>query len=281
VQLDSALKQDIITSVTNALREDIGNGDITALLVPEASQSTAEIIVREAAVICGIPWANEVFNQLDPGISLDWAIDEGAEVEPEQVLCELKGNSRNLLTGERTALNFLQFLSGTASISREYAKLVMDRATSILDTRKTIPGLRLAQKYAVRIGGCKNHRMGLYDAFLIKENHIAACGGIAKAISRARALAPGKPIEIEVESLDEFEQAMAANPDRIMLDNFSVEMATLAVELDTSANKIEISGGLSKNEISEFLIKTAVPFFSTGQLTKNCRAIDLSMKITN
>jgi nicotinate-nucleotide pyrophosphorylase (carboxylating) len=279
VLLGPELEENIILNVTRALAEDIGSGDITALLVPASSESDAAIISREEAVICGIPWVNEVFKQLDPGIKLAWTVAEGDDIASEQIVCEIQGNSRNILTGERTALNFLQLLSGTATLSREYANLVTNTSTRILDTRKTIPGLRLAQKYAVRIGGCHNHRMGLYDAFLIKENHIAACGGIEKAVARAREVAPGRLVEVEVETLEEFDQALSANSDRIMLDNFAVEDIYLTVKRDNARDRIEISGGLTKNEISELIKKTSIPFFSTGQLTKNCRAIDFSMRL--
>ncbi|MBV1931822.1 MAG: carboxylating nicotinate-nucleotide diphosphorylase [Porticoccaceae bacterium] len=277
--MDAALKENIVNSVKIALEEDIGSGDITALLVPEDAVAEAVIISRESAVICGIPWVKEVFNQLDPGITLDWTVADGGDISESQTLCRLKGNSRHLLTGERTALNFLQTLSGTATTSREYANLVANSTVQILDTRKTIPGMRLAQKYAVQVGGCGNHRMGLYDAFLIKENHIAACGGINNAIERARRIAPEKPVEIEVETLDEFEQALAAKADRIMLDNFSRENIK-AASLSHSPHQVEleVSGNVGQHSLDQYS-DLAIDFISTGALTKHCRSIDYSMRL--
>lgn len=278
--LDQILQQDIITSVQRALAEDIGSGDITAQLIPEDSASEATIISRENAVICGIPWVNEVFRQLDPNIALDWAAADGDNIIANQTLCHLKGNSRALLTGERTALNFLQTLSGTATVSREYAQLVEHSSTRILDTRKTLPGLRLAQKYAVKTGGCHNHRLGLYDAFLIKENHIAACGGIGKAVARARELAPDKPIEVEVETLDELAQALAAKADRIMLDNFSEQnlLEALTLNHQYDAVELEVSGNIDKGNLSQ-RASSGLDFISIGALTKHCKSIDFSMRI--
>jgi nicotinate-nucleotide pyrophosphorylase (carboxylating) len=283
VQLDSKLKKDLEKCVTRALEEDIGSGDITALLVPEENVAEAVIISREKAVICGIPWVNEVFQQLDPSISLDWTAEDGDNIEENQSLCRLKGNARHLLTGERTALNFLQTLSGTATISRQYAELVENSKFRILDTRKTVPGLRLAQKYAVKIGGCSNHRMGLYDAFLIKENHIAACGGIAKAVAHANEIAPGKPVEVEVETLEEFEQALAAKADRIMLDNFSEQQVNEAIVLRGQSSayhhvEIELSGNITNQGLGQFR-GLNIDLISTGALTKHCRAIDYSMRV--
>ena len=194
---------DIASCVERALKEDIGTGDITAMLIPEQQQAKGEVLCREHAVICGCAWVDEVFKQLDPKTSIDWLVQDGDEVAPDQVLFTLSGSARVLLTGERTALNFLQLLSGTATLARQYASLTESSEVKILDTRKTIPGLRLAQKYAVAVGGCNNHRIGLYDAFLIKENHIAACGGIALAVAKAREIAPEKVVEVEVENLDE------------------------------------------------------------------------------
>lgn len=293
--LDQILLQDIITSVQRALAEDIGGGDITALLIPEDSASEATIISRENAVICGIPWVNEVFRQLDPGIALDWAAADGDNIIANQTLCHLKGNSRALLTGERTALNFLQTLSGTATVSRQYAQLVEHSSTRILDTRKTLPGLRLAQKYAVRTGGCHNHRMGLYDAFLIKENHIAACGGIGKAVARARERAPGKPVEVEVENLEECRAALDAGVERIMLDNFTPAQIEAAVTLRNTLGKeprsgehgaadqnattaFEVSGNIDKHSLATYRTP-GVDFISSGAITKHCHAVDFSMRI--
>lgn len=267
-------------NVQAALAEDVGSGDITAALISAAEQSTARVIVREEAVICGRPWFEEVFAQLDPSVTIHWAVEEGADVAPDDEICSLAGPSRSLLTGERAALNFLQTLSGTATIARSYARLVAGTSIRILDTRKTIPGLRLAQKYATRVGGCHNHRMGLYDAFLIKENHIAACGGIGRAVERAREIAPGKPVEVEVENLAEYGQALEAGADIIMLDNFSPDLIREAVALKTAAVKIEISGNLDEDNLKQVAL-SGVDYLSSGSLTKHCRAVDFSMRFTN
>lgn len=275
------LPHNIARSVADALAEDTGDGDITAQLIPADQQASAHIITREHAVICGIPWVNEVFSQLDPQISIRWLVNEGDDIQPNQNVCELKGNARNLLTGERAALNFLQTLSGTASIARHYASLVQGSGITVLDTRKTLPGLRLAQKYAVRVGGCENHRIGLYDAFLIKENHIAACGGIEQAVKRARIIAPDKPVEIEVENLDECEQALAAKAERIMLDNFSLADVAKAVALRGSRNtEFEVSGNIEGEALDAYR-DSGIDFISSGALTKHVRATDYSMRIIN
>ncbi len=281
MQLDPKLKKNIVQNVTRALEEDIGSGDITSLLVPEDNLSEAVIICREPAVICGIPWVNEVFRQLNPNITLDWNVADGDEIGENQTLCRLEGNSRCLLTGERTALNFLQTLSGTATLSRRYSKLVEHSKIQILDTRKTLPGLRLAQKYAVKIGGCHNHRLGLYDAFLIKENHITACGGIDNAVSRAKQIAPGKLIEVEVETLEEFEQALIAKADRVMLDNFSREDIKKASLVQRQNQvELEVSGNIDTSSLDQYH-DLAIQFISMGALTKNCRSIDYSMQLGN
>lgn len=277
--LDQALEQDIIESVQRALAEDIGTGDISAQLVPADFRCQAVIIAREQAVICGIPWVTEVFRQLEPSIALDWQVEEGQRIAVDQELCRLSGNARALLTGERTALNFLQTLSGTATSARLYAQQVEGSSVRILDTRKTLPGLRLAQKYAVRVGGCHNHRIGLYDAFLIKENHIAACGGIANAVAAARQIAPDKPIEVEVENGNELNEALAAKVDRIMLDNFSPVDIEKAVALRGSQPvEFEVSGNIDDSRLAK-LAGLGVDFISSGALTKHCRAIDYSMRI--
>jgi nicotinate-nucleotide pyrophosphorylase (carboxylating) len=277
-ELTDRLRADIESTVRWALQEDVGAGDITAELIPADKIATATIITREAAILCGRPWVDEVFRQLDAGVRLEWHAEDGDAVAPNQTLVTLHGSARSLLTGERTALNFLQTLSGTASAARDYAELVKGTNIRILDTRKTIPGLRTAQKYAVQCGGCHNHRMGLYDAFLIKENHIAACGGIANAVGKARELHPGKPVEVEVETLDELQQALAAQADIIMLDEFSLEDAKKAVALTQQRAKIEISGNVSTATIDS-LIGIAPDFVSSGALTKHLRALDLSMRI--
>lgn len=270
------LRKDITRIVAIALEEDIGEGDITAQLIPADKTAEATIITREKCVVCGIPWVNEVFKQLDESIQIDWKVRDGDQISANTTLCTLKGNARNLLTGERTALNFLQLLSGTATTSREFAELVKDSPVKILDTRKTIPGLRTAQKYAVRCGGCYNHRMGLYDAFLIKENHIAACGGIAQAVVEARRQQPGKLVEVEVENLEELREAVDAEVDIVMLDNFSNN--SLLPSNKPTSPKIEVSGNVMISEV-KLLLTPNVDYISIGRLTKNIRAIDFSMTV--
>lgn len=264
--------------VKAALQEDIGSGDITAELLPADKYVTAEIICRDAAIICGQAWVNEVFLQVDPGIDVTWLIKEGQGVTAGQRLCVVKGLARSLLTAERTALNFLQTLSATATITRYYVQLIADTATIILDTRKTIPGLRYAQKYAVKVGGGQNHRLGLYDAFLIKENHILACGSITAAINQARELYEDKKVEVEVETITELQEAIAAKPDIIMLDNFTLSMLAEAATLHRGGIKFEVSGGVNEKNIVA-IAKTGVDYISIGALTKNINAVDLSMRI--
>lgn len=272
------LQQDIVRAVSIALEEDVGDGDITAQLIPATQQATATIITREDCVICGTAWVEEVFRQLDPAVTIQWHVKDGDQVAADTTLCTLSGSARSLLTGERSALNFMQLLSGTATISRQYAELAKDSNIKILDTRKTIPGLRTAQKYAVRCGGCYNHRMGLYDAFLIKENHIAACGGIKQAVAEARRQQPGKPVEVEVENLDELKQAVEAGADIVMLDNFSSADLLEAGKLKGDA-KLEISGNIDINNLSASSQADA-DYTSSGALTKHVKAIDLSMRIS-
>ncbi len=276
------LKDTVQINVRQALQEDIGSGDITANLIPSAQQEQAGIICREQAIICGRPWFDEVFRQIDPLIKLEWLVKEGEHVQPGQELVRLQGTARHLLTGERCAMNFLQTLSGTATRSRHFANLVAGHGVKILDTRKTLPGLRLAQKYAVRTGGCHNHRIGLYDAFLIKENHIAACGGIHEAVAKARQTAPGKVIEIEVETIEEFLAARAAGADTIMLDNFSVELLKETVQLNKKDGVprplLEASGGISETTLP-LIAATGIDCISIGALTKDCKAVDLSMRL--
>ena len=271
-------RTDVERTVRWALEEDISSGDITAELIPADRQATATIITREQAIICGRPWVDEVFRQLDQNVKLEWHVNDGDRVEVNQILVTLIGNARSLLTGERTALNFLQTLSGTATTAHEYAQLVKGTDIKILDTRKTLPGLRTAQKYAVTCGGGHNHRIGLYDAFLIKENHIAACGGISNAVAKARELHPGKPVEVEVENFDELKQALNAKTDIIMLDNFSIGDAKEAVRLVNKKAKIEISGNVSGETIAT-LIGVKPDYISSGALTKHVLALDLSMRI--
>ena len=265
-------------AVKNALREDIGNGDITAQLIPESQQATARIISRQKAVICGVDWVNEVFRQVDPNLTVEWQVDDGDLVTTDQILFIAKGSARNLLTAERAALNFLQTLSGTATISKQYADKVHDTTVKLLDTRKTLPGLRFAQKYAVTCGGCYNHRIGLFDAFLIKENHIMACGGIQQAIQQARQNEPEKPVEVEVESMNELKQALDAGADIIMLDNFSLDDMRSAVELTQGKAKLEASGNITDQTLLP-IANTGVDYISIGALTKHCQAIDLSMRL--
>ena len=270
-------RKDRPQSVARALAEDVGSGDITAQLIPEDKQATAVVISREAAVICGRPWVDEVFQQLDKNIEIEWHISEGDSVKANQTLFTLTGNARVLLTGERAALNFLQTLSATATVASEYAALAPNSEIKILDTRKTIPGLRLAQKYAAAVGGCQNHRIGLYDAFLIKENHIAACGGIRQAIEKAREICSDKPVEVEVENLDELHQALAAKADIVMLDNFSPADINALSSIELGNTKIEVSGDITEEKLRAYNHK-AINFISSGSITKHIRAVDLSMR---
>jgi len=269
---------DIPLCVARALQEDIGHGDITAMLIPAEQEAKGEVVSREHAVICGRPWVDEVFRQLDPNTSIDWLVEDGDKVAPDQLLFSISGNARVLLTGERTALNFLQMLSGTATLARQYADLTTGSEVKILDTRKTIPGLRLAQKYAVTVGGCSNHRIGLYDAFLIKENHIAACGGIALAVAKAREIAPEKIVEVEVENLDELNEALDAQADVVMLDNFSPSDIENLKHLNFGETKIEVSGNITNETVQQY-INSAVNYISSGSLTKHVQAVDLSMRL--
>jgi nicotinate-nucleotide pyrophosphorylase (carboxylating) len=271
------LKSDLIANVTTALHEDLGSGDITAALIPANEQALARVITREAATICGQDWVNEVAQQVDPTIQIDWQVADGDRVAAKQTLFEAQGSARSLLTFERCALNFLQCLSGTATISSHYASMVAHTGVKLLDTRKTIPGLRKAQKYAVSCGGCYNHRVGLYDAFLIKENHIAACGGITQAVQTARLQSPGKPVEVEVETLAELQQAIDAGADTIMLDNFNLDDMRTAVTLAGGKANLEASGGITEATLVP-IAETGVDYISIGALTKDCKSIDLSMR---
>jgi nicotinate-nucleotide pyrophosphorylase (carboxylating) len=264
-------------TVALALAEDVGGGDLTAALIPEDARAEATVISRERAVLCGAAWFDAVFRQLDPRIHIEWGAADGDRVEPNQWLCTLRGPARAMLTGERTALNFLQALSGTATLARRYADLVAGTGATILDTRKTLPGLRLAQKYAVRCGGCQNHRIGLFDAVLIKENHIMAAGSIRNAIATARRLHPGVTVEVEVENLAELEEALAARPDIVMLDNFDLATMTEAVRLTAKRVKLEASGNVNFDTVRA-IAETGVDYISIGGLTKDVRAVDLSMR---
>ncbi|MEJ2418041.1 MAG: carboxylating nicotinate-nucleotide diphosphorylase [Exilibacterium sp.] len=272
------LVTDVQNGVKIALAEDIGPGDITVGLIPATVQAQATVITREDCVMCGAAWVKEVFRQLDPDVAVELYFEDGDRVSANSRLFNLSGCARSLLTGERTALNFLQLLSGTATACRHYADLVAGTGVKLLDTRKTIPGLRTPQKYAVACGGCYNHRMGLYDAFLIKENHIAACGGIAAAVTTAKRQSPGKTVEVEVESLAQLEEALAARADVIMLDNFSLENMAAAVKVNSGRAKLEASGGVTDGTLRA-IAETGVDFISIGVLTKDCRAVDLSMRV--
>ncbi|WP_290436273.1 carboxylating nicotinate-nucleotide diphosphorylase [Aeromonas caviae] len=282
------LQQDIRRAVRAALLEDLGDAltaldqpdasaDITAQLIPADRISTARVITREAGVFCGQPWVDEVFAQLGGEVKVEWKVQDGERLAPNQELFRLHGPARVLLTGERNALNFVQTLSGVATLTARYVAELEGTDCRLLDTRKTLPGLRSAQKYAVTCGGGKNHRIGLFDAYLIKENHILACGGIAEAISEARRLNPDKPVEVEVESLAELEQALAARADIVMLDNFDIPMMQEAVRLNQGRAKLEVSGNVTLDTLAGYAA-TGIDFISVGALTKHVRALDLSMR---
>ena len=271
-------QNDIDPIVKLALDEDIGSGDITAGLVGRNERASATVITREAGVLCGTQFVDAVFAAVDPDVKVAWKKADGEALRPNDVLFTLEGNARSILTGERAALNFLQMLSGTASYSASLASIIEGTKTKLLDTRKTIPGFRNAQKYAVTCGGCFNHRIGLFDAFLIKENHIAACGGIREAVEQARENAPGKPVEVEVENLPELEQALAAGADRIMLDNFALEDMRKAVSITAGKAELEASGNVTE-ETLRGIAETGVDFISIGALTKVVTPLDLSMRL--
>lgn len=302
--LSAALLQDIQTTVTWALKEDLGQHycpeassitsvenndyhDITAALIPAEETAVATVITREECIVCGVEWVNEVFKQLDSvyqtTTQITWFVADGESVAPNTTLFELSGNARILLTGERTALNFLQSLSGTATETGKYVIELQDSGTKLLDTRKTVPGLRSAQKYAVTCGGGVNHRIGLFDAFLIKENHIAACGGIENAVKTAKQNHPDKTVEVEVESLIELQTALSAGADIIMLDNFSISMIEQAVDINQNINngraKLEVSGNMTLSTLKQYA-RAGVDFISVGALTKHVNAIDLSMRFS-
>ena len=269
-------QKDISANVNSALAEDVGNGDVTAELIPEDALASATLITREHAVIAGCQWFNEVFNQLSGTSKINWNVADGDVVAPEQILCTLEGSARSLLTGERTAINFLQTLSATATTVASFVDIIKDTETKILDTRKTIPGLRLAQKYAVACGGGTNHRVGLYDAILIKENHIMAAGSITQAVKQAKT--KKLPVEVEVESLAELEEALEAEADQILLDNFDLALLEKAVDINQGRAKLEASGNIIKEDLHA-IAKTGVDYISIGALTKHIRAIDFSMRI--
>jgi nicotinate-nucleotide pyrophosphorylase (carboxylating) len=277
----TAFESLVTTQVQAALDEDIGSGDLTALLVPEFQAVNATIIARETAILCGKDWVNACFRLIDSEVKIDWLASEGDRVEPDQVLCKISGPARSLLSTERCALNFLQTLSATATETRKYVDAIADTTAQILDTRKTIPHLRLAQKYAVTVGGGHNQRLALYDGILIKENHIAAAGSISNVMQKAFALNTGKSIQIEVESLEQLKQALAANANSILLDNFSNELLREAVVINTLSGKqavLEASGGITLDNVRAVAL-TGVDRISIGSLTKNIQAIDLSMRV--
>lgn len=266
------------TEIAAFLAEDIGSGDLTANLIAKDQTASATVVCREAAVLCGQAWFEAVFKQLDPSVRIEWLCQEGEYLPADSLICRLQGPARALLTGERTALNLLQTLSATASIARRYAQAVAGTSCKILDTRKTLPGLRLAQKYAVSCGGCMNHRIGLFDAILIKENHILAAGSIAEAVKSARACGQKVMVEVEVENLDELHQALTARVDRVMLDNFSLEALREAVAMSQGQVELEASGNITLETIRS-VAETGVDYISIGALTKNLQAVDLSMRI--
>ncbi|NIP72709.1 MAG: carboxylating nicotinate-nucleotide diphosphorylase [Gammaproteobacteria bacterium] len=264
-------------NVSAALAEDVGTGDVTAALISGSRRARASVVSRERAVLCGTPWFDEVYAQLDPEIVTHWHAGDGEAIAAEQVLCVLEGPARAILTGERTALNFLQLLSGTATAARRYADAVRGSGAAVLDTRKTLPGLRHAQKYATRCGGCLNHRMGLYDGVLIKENHIAAAGSIAAAMAAARRRAPGLSIEVEVEDQAQLEQALEAGAETVLLDNFDLTGLRRAVKANAGRTRLEASGGVTLETIAA-IAATGVDYVSVGTITKDVRAVDLSLR---
>ena len=278
---DGKLLIEIRESVARALREDVGDGDLTAQLIPPSKKISATIITRQQMTMAGRPWVDEVCRQVDPAIRIDWQQDDGDAVAADGVICKLHGSARSILTAERTALNFLQMLSATATVTAEYVRAVAGTGCRILDTRKTIPGMRHAQKYAVLCGGGLNHRFGLFDAILIKENHIMSAGGIRLAIEASRQLHPDMPVEVEVESLDELREALSARAERLLLDNFSPEQLRQAVAINRADGnppaELEASGGLTLAQIAT-VAATGVDYISVGALTKNVQAVDLSMR---
>jgi nicotinate-nucleotide pyrophosphorylase (carboxylating) len=275
------LPADLANQVEAALREDLGSGDVTAALVPAAQRVRGSVVAREDAVLCGRAWVEETFRQLDPRVQLSWHVTDGERVAAGQGIFAIAGPARAVLSGERTALNFLQLLSGTATVTRRFVDAVAGTGCRILDTRKTVPGLRTAQKYAVRCGGAQNHRMGLYDQVLIKENHIAAAGSLTGAIEAARRSAAGITVEVEVETLGELQEALNARPDIVMLDDFTLEDMRAAVALNRAQGataRLEVSGSVSLEAVRN-IAETGVDYVSVGALTKHVRAIDLSMRL--
>lgn len=275
-----ALAEEIRNSAARLLAEDVGPGDITAQLIPATQNAKARVIARQDSVLCGMAWVNELFRRLDTSVSLHWLASDGDRIAANEPFLLLEGPARSLLTGERAALNLLQTLSGTATQTRTFVDLIDDTGVRLLDTRKTLPGMRLAQKYAVTCGGGHNHRIGLYDAFLIKENHIAACGGIPAAVEEARRIAHDLPVEVEVETFEELDSALAAGADVIMLDNFSLDDMREAVKRNAGKAVLEASGNVEAARLRD-IAETGIDCISSGALTKNVTAIDLSMRLTD
>jgi len=274
------LSEEIVENVRAALAEDVGTGDITAQLLPADAIATAQVITREKGILCGTAWFEEVFKQLDPNIQIEWFAKDGDIIQPKQMLVKLNGLTRALLTGERSALNFIQLLSGVASKVAQYVEIVKNTEVVLLDTRKTIPMLRRAQKYAVKCGGGQNHRMGLYDAFLIKENHIAAAGSITAAVQQARIIAPDKPVEVEVEDIEQLKEALSVNAEIVLLDNFNLYSMREAVRINEKRAKLEASGGVTVDKLLT-IAEIGVDYISIGGLTKDVKALDLSMRLVS
>ena len=273
---DSSLPTDLALIVNLALQEDIGDGDITSLLIADNLQAKAHILCREEAILCGIAWVEETYRNIDSRLQIQWNFKDGDSLKKDAQVAEIVGNARAILTGERTALNFLQTLSGTATITKQYTERLKGTSVILLDTRKTLPGLRNAQKYAVRVAGGSNHRKGLYDAYLVKENHIQSCGNISNAIATARKINPNKVLEVEVQNLEQLSEAISAKPDIIMLDNFKLQDIRKAVTINPGNAKLEVSGNINQESLVN-VAKTGVDYISVGALTKHCRAIDFSL----
>ena len=273
---DSSLPADLALIVNLALQEDIGDGDITSLLIADNLQAKAHILCREEAILCGIAWVEETYRNIDSRLQIQWNFKDGDSLKKDAQVAEIVGNARAILTGERTALNFLQTLSGTATITKQYTERLKGTSVILLDTRKTLPGMRNAQKYAVRVAGGSNHRKGLYDAYLVKENHIQSCGNISNAIATARKINPNKVLEVEVQNLEQLSEAISAKPDIIMLDNFKLQDIRKAVTINPGNAKLEVSGNINQESLVN-VAKTGVDYISVGALTKHCRAIDFSL----
>ena len=273
---DSSLPTDLALIVNLALQEDVGDGDITSLLIADNLQAKAHILCREEAILCGIAWVEETYRNIDSRVQIQWNFKDGDSLKKDAQVAEIVGNARAILTGERTALNFLQTLSGTATITKQYTERLKGTSVILLDTRKTLPGMRNAQKYAVRVAGGSNHRKGLYDAYLIKENHIQSCGNISNAIATARKINPNKVLEVEVQNLEQLSEAISAKPDIIMLDNFKLQDIRKAVTINPGNAKLEVSGNINQESLVN-VAKTGVDYISVGALTKHCRAIDFSL----